>query len=525
MKLNKKFMLLGVAGVAALGLASCGEKTVTGTFDLKVWAPEAALELTKKQVEDFANQTEGLTINLTIEKVGEGDAATSMVTDVENGADIFFFAQDQLARLVEAKALAKVSPNIQKWIAENNVEAANDASKFAGDTYCFPLTADNGFYMYYDKSVISEGNLDSLEKLIKECEDKDRLFSFELENAWYNAAFFFATDCTSIWNQGSDKNWTVKDNYNSDAGVTAVKGMQKLLKSKAYNNTSGAPDAFAKSGAQKSAIVVSGPWDAAKTKEVLGANYGATDLPSFTVDNKTYQLGSFFGCKLLGTKPQTDSNKATLVRQLAQYLTGEKGQTERFEALNWGPSNKVAAASEKVKSDVALAAMSLQASHKETHTQGQYPGAWWDIAKAITTGAQKANSDAEIKEVLATYKNGIDKVVAKKFVPVAERAYSVIGGMPTSNWSTDLEMVKGEGNVWTSKEVITFNAEDSFKIRAQQSWDYAYGWADNLDATKFQKDKDGNIQIKAAGTFKIQFKVLEINADGEVSKYEVSLVS
>ena len=56
MKLNKKFMLLGVAGVAALGLASCGEKTVTGTYDLKVWAPEAALELTKKQVEDFANQ-------------------------------------------------------------------------------------------------------------------------------------------------------------------------------------------------------------------------------------------------------------------------------------------------------------------------------------------------------------------------------------------------------------------------------------------------------------------------------------
>ena len=38
-------------------------------------------------------------------------------------------------------------------------------------------------------------------------------------------------------------------------------------------------------------------------------------------------------------------------------------------------------------------------------------------------------------------------------------------------------------------------------------------------------DEDGNIQIKAAGTFKIQFKVLELNADGEVSKYEVSLVS
>ena len=368
--------------------------------------------------------------------------------------------------------------------------------------------------MYYDKSVISEGNLDSLEKLIKECEDKNRLFSFELENAWYNAAFFFATDCTSIWNQGSDKNWTVKDNYNSDAGVTAVKGMQLLLNSKSYNNTSGAPDAFAKSGAQKSSIVVSGPWDAAKTKEVLGDNYAATDLPSFTVDGKTYQLGSFFGCKLLGTKPQTDSNKATLVRQLAQYLTGEKGQTERFEALNWGPSNKVAAASEKVKNDPALAAMALQASHKETHTQGQYPGAWWDIAKAITTGAQKAKSDAEIKEVLATYKKGIDKVVAEKFVPVAERTYSVIGGMNNDGWKTDLPMVKGEGNVWTTRDVITFNAGDEFKVRAQASWDYAFGSQDG-----------GNFVVENNVTAKVQFKVLELNADGEVSKFEITLVS
>ena len=525
MKLNKKFMLLGVAGVAALGLASCGEKTVTGTYDLKVWAPEAALELTKQQVQAFADQTEGLTINLTIEKVGEGDAATSMVTDVENGADLFFFAQDQLARLVEAKALAKVSPNIQKWIASNNVEAANDASKFAGDTYCFPLTADNGYYMYYDKSVISEANLDSLENLIAECESKSRLFSFDLENAWYNASFFFATGCTSIWNQGSDKNWSVKDNYKSTEGVIAVKGMQKLLNSKAWNGTSGAPDAFAKSGVQKSAIVVSGPWDAAKTKEVLGDNYGATDLPKFTVDGKSYQLGSFFGCKLLGTKPQTDSNKATLVRQLAQYLTGEACQTERFKKLNWGPSNKTAAESAEVKADPALAAMALQASHSETHTQGQYPGAWWDIAKAIATGAKNAKTDAAINEVLETYQKGIDKVVAEKFIPVAERKYSVIGGMASSGWATDLEMVKGEGNVWVSKEAITFAANDSFKIRAQQSWDYAYGWADNLDATKFQKDNDGNIQILAAGSYKVQFKVLELNSDGEVAKYEVTLIA
>lgn len=515
MKFNKKFMLLGVACTAALGLASCGgEEPVTGTYDLKVWTPEAAIELTTKQINDFVGKNEGLKINLTIEKVGEGDAASSMITDVENGADIFFFAQDQLARLVEAKALAKVGSKVQSWIAENNDEASNQASKFSGDTYCFPLTSDNGYFMYYDKSVISEKNLDSLEDLIKECEDKDRLFSFELENAWYNASFFFAAGATSVWTQGADKNWSAKDDYNSAKGLIALQGMKKLISSKAYNNTSGAPDAFAKTGAQKSAIVVSGPWDAAKTKEVLGDNYAATDLPKFTVDGKSYQLGSFFGCKLLGTKPQTDSKKAAMVQKLAQYLTGEEGQNERFKALNWGPSNKKAQQSAEVKADPALAAMALQASHGETYAQGQYPGAWWDIAKAITAGCKNASDAKGYQEVLNTYQSAIDKVVATKFVPVAERAYSVIGGFATSDWKVDIEMEKTkDAMVWTTKEVITFSAGDELKVRAQQSWDYAYGAG------------EGNFKVETAGTYKVRFEVKSLNADGEVAEFEITLIS
>ena len=501
-------------------------ESLDGTYKITVWVSEIAgvKELTEQQIKDFMDANPGIKIEATVEKVGEGEAATQMITSVEDGADLFCFAQDQLARLVQAGAL-----NPLRQQASATITAENDGGSVAAATvddkiYCYPLTSDNGYFMFYDKSVISEDKLNSLEDLIKACEDAGRGFSFNLEGSgWYNASFFFATGCTSTWQLDSTGEYTgVNDNFNSDNGVIALKGMQKVLKSSAYVDSASGADFDA---AKKSAVVITGTWETDTITKILGDNMGCAKLPSFTVDGKTYQLGSFFGCKLLGTKPQTDANKATLVRQLAQYLTGEKGQTERFEALNWGPSNKVAAASDKVKADVALAAMALQASHKETHTQGQYPGAWWDIAKAITPGAAKASSDAEIKEVLKTYQTAIDKIVAEKFVPVAERKYSVIGGMPTSNWSTDLEMVKGDGNVWTSKEVITFNAEDSFKIRAQQSWDYAYGWADNLDSSKFQKDNDGNIQIKVGGTFKIQFKVLELNSDGEVAKYEVTLVS
>ena len=56
-----------------------------------------------------------------VEAVGEGTAATNMITDVEGGADIFGFAQDQLARLVASGALIDVSEeNAALVTAEND---------------------------------------------------------------------------------------------------------------------------------------------------------------------------------------------------------------------------------------------------------------------------------------------------------------------------------------------------------------------------------------------------------------------
>ncbi len=517
MKFNKKIMLLGLAGAATLGLASCGEQAVTGTYDLKVWAPEAALELTETQIKEFEAQNDGLTLNLTIEKVGEGDAATSMITDVENGADIYFFAQDQLTRLVEARALAKVGSSVQTWISENNDAASVSASSTQGSTYCYPLTSDNGYFMYYDKSVITNAaHLDSLEDLIADCEAANRLFSFQLEGSgWYNASFFFAAGATSVWSQDSDGKWSATDNYDSDAGVIAVKGMQKLLKSTCYNNTSGAPDAFAKEGAQKSAIVVSGTWDAATTQEVLGANYAATDLPSFTVDGKSYELGSFVGCKLLGTKPQTDVNKAYMVQRLAQYLTGEDCQKKRFEELQWGPSNVNAQKMDAVKENVALSALALQKSHKSVYVQGQYPGQWWDISKAIATAAKTASTDEEIKSALKIYSTAVTTICSTTTKPVAERAYSVIGGMNDDGWETDIAMTKASDSLTWTSSAITFAEGDEFKVRADANWDTSYG-ADNGSS---------NVVVKVTGSYKVVFTILTQDADGEPTTWSIELVA
>ena len=404
-----------------LCLTACGGKKnqddsagegLEGTYDIRVWVSDSPglKESFENQIKAFNEANPGVVINAAIEAVGEGNAANSMLNDVESGADIYCFSQDQLARLVTAGALTKLSPAAaEKVKAEHDTDSVTAAS-IGGELFCYPLTSDNGYFMFYDKSVINESSLDSLEAIIADCEAANRLFSMELEtSAWYNAAFMFATGCVSEWTTNAKGEFTaVNDTFNSDAGVIALKGMQKLLKSKAYNSASSA-SGFA--APVPSAVVVAGAWEISAAKEALGENYGVTDLPSFEVDGKSYHLGSFKGNKLLGVKPQKDAKRAAVLRELALYLTGEECQTQRCAEFGWGPSNIKAQETEVAQSNPALTALREQSPYAVL--QGQIHGSWWDIARLYATSAKEATTDEELKAALKSYEDSINGLFSK----------------------------------------------------------------------------------------------------------------
>jgi arabinogalactan oligomer/maltooligosaccharide transport system substrate-binding protein len=377
------------------------------------------------------------------------------------------------------------------------------AASVGGTIYCYPLTADNGYFMYYDKSVIPESDLDSLEKIIADCEKAGRLFSMELEtSAWYNAAFFFGAGCKSEWITDENGEFvSVNDDFNSDKGVIALKGMQKLLKSSSYNSSSSTADF---SAAVPSAVVISGTWGLDDAKKGLGANFAATDLPSFTVDGKEYHLGSFSGNKLLGVKPQTDAKRAAVLQKLALYLTGEECQVQRFESKGWGPSNKKAMASEAVQKDVALSALGLQ--NKYAIPQGQIHGSWWDIAKVYAVSAKSATTDAELKKALQDYQDTIGGLFA---MSVDEKeAWSVIGSMNGDGWATDIPMTCDSKGVWHSDKIL-FVAGDEFKTRQGKSWDVNIG-GDGLAG-------GANFKVEEAGYYFVKFTYDKASNTGSIA--------
>ena len=401
----KKFLAIVLAAVMALSMMSFATaEGLAGEYEIKVWVADAIVDLTTAQIDRYnETNTDGIKFKYTIEKMGEGDAASNMVQDVEAGADIYCFAQDQLSRLLTAKALAKLGTKAAEYVSAN-YDSDSVASVTVDDImYAYPLTADNGYFMYYDKSVIPDDHVDSLEQLIADCEAAGKYFSFDLKNVWYSAGFFFGTGCVSSWVMDAEGNAKgVVDDFNSDKGLIALKGMKKLLDSNAWNSSS-----EVSSFESNSAIVVSGTWGSATAQKILGDNLGVADLPSYEVDGESYHVGSFFGFKLMGIKPQEDPAKNAALNKLAQYLTGKECSLERHASNGWGPANLEAQADESVKNDPILAAVYEQKAYGAV--QSAISGAWWNIGNVIAEEAKDATDEEGLKQVLANYENKISE--------------------------------------------------------------------------------------------------------------------
>jgi len=373
--------------------------------EIKIWVAEATVDFTKAQVDAFkAANPEYANMTVVIEPVGEGDAASNMLTDVEAGADIFGFAQDQLARLVAAGALIDVAPENAEIVTATNDAGSVSAVKMGDVMYAYPMTSDNGYFMYYDKSVVTDPT--NLEAVLADCEKAGKSFYMEINSGWYQTAFFFGAGCTLTYSTDDAGNIVAMDcDYASENGVKALKSMIKLAKSPAHVNGSSA------SNATNLGAIVDGTWDAAVVKEMLGENYAAVKLP--TVDG--YQLGGFGGFKMLGVKPQIDDAKLAACDALALYLTSEAAQTARFEAVGWGPSNLNAQQSEGVKANVALSALADQLQY--CVPQGQYPGEYWSLATAlgddILADVYDNYTDDQLMDVLATFQTTAGTYITK----------------------------------------------------------------------------------------------------------------
>lgn len=385
----------GKSGEAAANEESKGD---AGTVALTVWGEEDTLSMLSGMIESFQEHYAN-DAKFDIALVAQPDAETKgkLLSDVHNGADVFSFPDDQLTALTAAGALVPV-PNADE-ICKANLEEAAEAATLNDTLYAYPMTADNGYFLYYDKKYFTEEDVKSLERILEVAVAAGKKFSMEFSSGWYTYAFFGNTGLEFGINDDGITNYC---NWNTTEGK--IKGTdiaQALLDITASPAFLNQPDGDFPQSIKNGSVIagISGVWNAVAVKEAWGDDYGAVKLPTYTCAGQKIQMSSFTGYKMMGVNAYSKQQEWAL--KLADWLTNEENQTIRFKERNQGPSNINAAASDEVRKVPAIQAVIDQSQYGSLQRVGNdYWEAFMEFAEVILKGNPKKLKLQEIMDNL-----------------------------------------------------------------------------------------------------------------------------
>ena len=389
------------------------EEAKDGKIELVLWCSGDDLAFEKTLVKEFKEKFEGdgLEIKIKTTTKGEDEAGNAIIENAKKGGDVFSFADDQLTALQQNGAIASVAKYYETNVKDENSEEAITVSSLGDKLYAFPKTSDNGYFMYYDKRVFDDADLESMDKMIEKAKAAGKNVYFNMGNAWYSTGFFFTAGCTIKY-----ENKVQTATLGTPEGLSAAKAMAHICESQ-DNGFLGSPGLIGDNAyvAQKFAegalaAAVIGTWEGPAIKKELGEeNTGACKLPTVLMDGEQKQLHSFGGYKLIGVNVYSEYPFAA--QTLAYFLSSKDSQLKRYETRGLIPTNKEAASDDKVKNDPAFKAIDDQRPY--SHPQGTSVGAvyWGSGAGAIggdlVTAKGKISDDdlmAKLKGVEANCK-------------------------------------------------------------------------------------------------------------------------
>ncbi len=433
MKKFKIFAIIAAMLVLCLALGSCGGGKEEGDggdnnktkITLTVWGAEEDQEMLKAMCAAYAEANPDKEYKFLFGVQSESDAADKVLNDVTSGPDVFSFASDQINKLYAGGALARVGGAIEENIKNINTASSVDAATITingeDQLYAYPCTEDNTLFLYYDKSVIGEDDIDTLDDLLDAAQAAGRTVHFKLnDDGWYLSSFFFAVDELGYNVTYDDKmvETAVDINYNNEKGLAVMRALANYINHPALVIQTDDSKLIAgltptADGKVEVAAGVSGTWNAASIEGLLGENMGVAKLPTVKIGGEDKQLTTYMGCKLVGVNGFSQ-NKAE-AHKLAQWLTNEQNQLIRFQTRGFGPSNKVVAASEAVQSDPVISAVVEQAQY--SRAQKSVPSQYWTPMGALVTpfiAMKEDNSLAYITdETLQEYLDALVAQIAK----------------------------------------------------------------------------------------------------------------
>ncbi len=398
----KHSKLFGLVALSVLSLVGCthgatsssaggasNSATPTQKEKLVIGGPSLQKDWIKTEVETFLTQN-NLSDKYTVENytLGESDVNNAdKISDWTVGPDLFAYASDQTLGLVQKGILGEVPSTFASDMKKNMADEAIAAAKVGTKMYGYPYAGDNGYFLYYNKSVFKgqEDKLNTIDGIVEVCNANELKFSYKLAEPFFSVGLLFtfgarynvtlSTDETSIAGITAD--------FNTEKGLKAAKAMRSIVQNATIDTTKEGQKA--PTTANGLGACVDGSWNAATYSEAMGKDYGCVKLPTVTVDGETKNLSAFLGYKLYGVNKQKSqsSEKLAVLHKLANYLVSSSVQEKRFDDLTIAPTDKKVKALDKVQKTPHVKALADQAQFAVAQTIVPN-GAWTEATNPYT---------------------------------------------------------------------------------------------------------------------------------------------
>lgn len=419
----KKIKLLGFA-VCALTLAGAvgcgsqsevpdvpggntGDDTQTGFTEsygevgtpINIWASDQECDVIRDVVDTYNKQqtSDANKFKVTLKEVSEADAGTTLSNDptVTGAPALFLCADDHINNLVSKNIVVEIKGTYKERIDESIADISISAATLDGKLYGFPVTSDNGYFLWYDNSYFDAEDVKSLETILDVCKEEGKTFGFDVENGYYANSFIMSPQAAGLdslkWGRDSNGAIVYDIDWDSAEAVKVSEYAESLLKplqsaGTIIGDTAGGNALFA-SGFKDGKMIacISGTWMESDLTEAIGADkLSATKLPEYHVDGKAYQMASFSGTKVYCLNKTRPAAEQKVAAALADLLTTKEAQLRRFEIRQSVPCNEEAVKDARYTEHLTKSAVAIQEQSEFSATQSQAAeNRYWDAGKAI----------------------------------------------------------------------------------------------------------------------------------------------
>ncbi|MDR2828858.1 MAG: hypothetical protein LBV51_05505 [Acholeplasmatales bacterium] len=344
----KKILLVLVLFMTVFILQSCVSDGTSSSSKkpIIIWVGAEGVSFYQGVMDDYVASHEGMP-KVEVKPSDAGTAANSFLLDTEEGVDIFTIPGDSLSELTSGST--KIAPILNTSLI-NQTFALNTPSvidmislKIAGsdDLLIFgvPYVFQN-LVLYYNKTILKD--VTSWENIIRDVEtynsqNKQSTKAFTLAgiDSFSNSFLLLASKNNSfpikIYQDG-----TLDDcDITNDEAVSIIKKGQDIFK---YfdKNSAGAWTSYVTE--KKVAAVIGGAWEFGAATESFGSNLGIAKLPTFTINNDTYNSGTFNDVKMFVQR--VGSPNAMYLQGIMEYLSSKEIQEQSYIYCNNLPSFK-----------------------------------------------------------------------------------------------------------------------------------------------------------------------------------------